>query len=359
MEHYDVVVVGAGAMGMSAGYHLAVKGLKTLLIDADDPPHRSGTHHGETRIIRHAYGEGREYTPMALRAQALWFELEKETGRKLFLPTGFLQTGDPKSQMLVEMRHSAQEHGLPVEILGAEAIRSRWPGLALPGSHIGCYEGDSGVLLCESCIAAYREAALARGAELKVMTHVLDIQADTDGATVVTRDASYRANALVLTAGKFAGPMLRSIGLTPALQPIRKSLSRVSFRFAGRHLLRISQHRRIRSQGRAARRGIPSRSRRRTASPLRRLPGGRTGCFAVRGALYARSFSDSGQRFIVHVHDDAGRTFYHRPAPRLSACSDWSGILGPRFQILQRHRQTLSEPGSQGGSRFRYIAFFA
>ncbi|MDB4865899.1 MAG: N-methyl-L-tryptophan oxidase [Cohnella sp.] len=225
MEHYDVIVVGAGAMGMSAGYHLAARGLKTLLIDADDPPHRSGTHHGETRIIRHAYGEGRGYTPMALRAQTLWYELEKETGRKLFLPTGFLQTGEPGSQMLAEMISSAQEHGLPVEILEADEIRSRWPGLALPDSQIGCYEGDSGVLLCESCVAAYREAALARGAKLKVMTQVLDIQADTDGATVVTRDASYRTNALVLTAGKFAGPMLRGMGLTPSLQPIRKTVA--------------------------------------------------------------------------------------------------------------------------------------
>ncbi|WP_052475998.1 N-methyl-L-tryptophan oxidase [Cohnella kolymensis] len=226
MEHYDVIVVGAGSMGMSSGYHLAAKGLRTLLIDANDPPHTSGSHHGETRIIRHAYGEGREYTPMALRAQKLWRDLEKETDRKLFIPTGFLQAGEPGSAMLTEMMDSAAEHNVPMEILVIEEIRRRWPALALPDSAIGCYERDSGVLLCEECIAAYRYAALARGAELKVNTRVTAIEPDPEGVIVTTADgASYRAEAAIVTAGKFAGPMLQSVGLAPPLQPIRKTVA--------------------------------------------------------------------------------------------------------------------------------------
>lgn len=42
-------------MGMSAGYYLARSGLKTLMIDAFDPPHTEGSHHGESRLIRHVY----------------------------------------------------------------------------------------------------------------------------------------------------------------------------------------------------------------------------------------------------------------------------------------------------------------
>ncbi|MFB9279481.1 N-methyl-L-tryptophan oxidase [Cohnella cellulosilytica] len=225
MERYDVIVVGAGAMGMSAGYHLAASGRRTLLIDADDPPHRGGAHHGETRIIRHAYGEGRAYTPMALRAQRLWKELERETGRRLFLPTGFLQTGEPGSAMLEEMRQSAAEHALPVESLDRAEIRRRWPTLALPDTHVGCYESGSGVLLCEACVGAYREAALARGAALLTNTLVVSIEPDAEGATVRTEAGVYRADSVVLTAGKFAGPLLGGIGLKPPLTPIRKTVA--------------------------------------------------------------------------------------------------------------------------------------
>lgn len=53
---YDVIVVGAGSMGMAAGYYLAKQGKKTLLIDAFDPPQENGSHSGDTRLIRHACG---------------------------------------------------------------------------------------------------------------------------------------------------------------------------------------------------------------------------------------------------------------------------------------------------------------
>jgi N-methyl-L-tryptophan oxidase len=48
---------------MATGYYLAKRGVKTLLIDAFDPPHSLGSHHGDTRMIRHAYGEGASYVP--------------------------------------------------------------------------------------------------------------------------------------------------------------------------------------------------------------------------------------------------------------------------------------------------------
>src|SRR5699024_5710539 len=93
-KHYSVIIVGAGSIGMAAGYYLGKQGIDTLLIDAHDPPHGSGSHHGETRLIRHASGEGAQYVPLALRAQELWYELEYEIGEKLFYPTGTLMVGE-------------------------------------------------------------------------------------------------------------------------------------------------------------------------------------------------------------------------------------------------------------------------
>lgn len=87
---YDVIVVGAGSMGMSAGYHLAKLGIKTLLIDAFDPPHQEGRHHGEPRLIRHAYHGGPAYVAMALRAHQLWNELEQATDTSLLIQSGVI-----------------------------------------------------------------------------------------------------------------------------------------------------------------------------------------------------------------------------------------------------------------------------
>jgi glycine/D-amino acid oxidase-like deaminating enzyme len=54
---YDVVVVGLGAMGSAAAYALAARGLRVLGLDRYRPPHRHGSHHGESRIIRKGYYE--------------------------------------------------------------------------------------------------------------------------------------------------------------------------------------------------------------------------------------------------------------------------------------------------------------
>src|SRR5699024_11332479 len=91
--HYVVIVIGAGSMGMAACYYLSKSGKKTLLLDAFDPPHHQGSHHGDTRIIRHAYGEGEEYVSFALKAQQLWNDLEEASGKQLFLQTGVLNMG--------------------------------------------------------------------------------------------------------------------------------------------------------------------------------------------------------------------------------------------------------------------------
>ncbi|GAK04938.1 monomeric sarcosine oxidase [Geomicrobium sp. JCM 19037] len=102
-QNFDVIIVGAGTMGMAAGYYLAKRSKKVLLIDQFDPPHEMGSHHGETRIIRHALGEGKAYTPLALRSQQLWEELQQVSGYDLFRQTGVLSFG-PKAPRLFKKR---------------------------------------------------------------------------------------------------------------------------------------------------------------------------------------------------------------------------------------------------------------
>ncbi|MEW7951093.1 FAD-dependent oxidoreductase, partial [Enterobacter hormaechei subsp. xiangfangensis] len=72
---YDLIIIGSGSVGSAAGYYATQAGLNVLMIDAHRPPHSEGSHHGDTRLIRHAYGEGERYVPLVLRAQTLWDEL--------------------------------------------------------------------------------------------------------------------------------------------------------------------------------------------------------------------------------------------------------------------------------------------
>lgn len=224
-KHFEVIVVGAGSMGMAAGYFLAKQGIKTLLIDAHDPPHAQGSHHGDTRIIRHAYGEGREYVPLALRSQELWDELEKMSHHKIFTRVGAMGFG-PKgeSPFIDEAIASGKEYNLEIDFLSGKEMNERWPGLTVPEDYIAFYEPNSGFLYSENCIRAYRELAEHHGAEFSVNNPVVDIEAFEDSVKVITKNGTFTADKLILSGGAWSGKIAKSLDLdlpiTPTRQPV-------------------------------------------------------------------------------------------------------------------------------------------
>ena len=74
--NYDVIVLGVGSMGSSACYYLAKRGVRVLGLEQFDVPHELGSHAGQSRIIRKAYGEGTDYVPLLERAYHNWKSLE-------------------------------------------------------------------------------------------------------------------------------------------------------------------------------------------------------------------------------------------------------------------------------------------
>ncbi|MBS4172698.1 N-methyl-L-tryptophan oxidase [Bacillus sp. FJAT-49736] len=223
--HYDVIVIGAGSMGMAAGYFLAKSGKKTLLLDSFNPPHNKGSHHGDTRIIRHAYGEGEEYVPLALKAQELWNELEEATGKELFLQTGVLNIGKEDSEFIQNIITSSKAYSLPVNVLSSKEVNSRWSGITIPDDYIGCYESTSGVLKCEDCIEAYRDLAVQFGAEIMTNSRVKEITNHGNNVTIKTEQNTFYADAIVIAAGAWSGKLLSKLDLNLPLKPVRKTFA--------------------------------------------------------------------------------------------------------------------------------------
>src|ERR1044072_1094243 len=100
MEKFGVIIVGLGAMGSAAAYHLARDGKRVLGLDRFAPPHALGSSHGHTRIIREAYFEHPLYVPLVQRAYELWTDLAKRSGRVLLQQTGGLMIGKPESAVV-------------------------------------------------------------------------------------------------------------------------------------------------------------------------------------------------------------------------------------------------------------------
>lgn len=114
------------------------------MIDAHMPPHQQGSHHGDTRLIRHAYGEGEKYVPLVLRAQTLWDELSTQNEEPIFVRSGVINLGPADSTFLATAAQSAKQWQLNVEQLDAAAIMARWPEIRVPENYIGLFEAESG-----------------------------------------------------------------------------------------------------------------------------------------------------------------------------------------------------------------------
>src|SRR6266487_4872096 len=154
---YDVAVIGAGAAGSSAIYHLAKTGKRILVIDKYIPPHNLGSSHGQSRIIREAYFESPVYVPLVQQAYELWYQLEKESGKKLFLKTGGLMLGKPDSKVVQGAALSALEYNLPYEYLNSTEIKKRFPGFNPAGDTVAIFEENAGILFPEECIGTNLE----------------------------------------------------------------------------------------------------------------------------------------------------------------------------------------------------------
>ncbi len=210
---YDAIVVGLGAMGSAATYHLSRRGVRVLGLDAHAPGHTLGSSHGESRIIRMAYKEHPDYVPLLRRAYRLWADLEEESGEPLLRITGGLFIGPPESGVVAGSLESARAHGLPHELLDSDETRRRYPALAPPDGHVALYEAAAGILYPERCVAAYLQGAVAAGAELRHEEPVVGWDATHSGVEVTTSQGRYVADRLVLTAGAWLGGLLQSLRL--------------------------------------------------------------------------------------------------------------------------------------------------
>ena len=210
-SHHDVLIVGLGAMGSSAAYHLCRRGVRVCGFDRFSPPHAMGSSHGQTRIIREAYFEDPIYVPMVRRAYELWRELEREAATPLLLETGGLMIGRPDSQLVSGARASAEQYGLEHEILGCSDISRRFPAFRPEHDMVAVYEPRAGILFPEACVQAQLSRARACGAQIHSDEPVLRWQAGANGVSVKTERASYSADLLIVTAGAWARQLLAEL----------------------------------------------------------------------------------------------------------------------------------------------------
>ena len=218
MERYDTIVVGLGGMGSAAAFHVAQRGRRVLGLEQFTLAHDRGSSHGRSRVTRQAYFENPAYVPLLGRANELWSQLQRDSGKRLIEITGGLMLGPPHGGVVQGTLASARMHGLPHEVLDAPEVRRRFPAFSIEDGTVGVLDEVAGVLFPEECIRAHAAAATKAGATLHWQEPVVSWKATGDSVEVETAGARYVAGTLVLCAGPWMGDLLADLRLPLAVE---------------------------------------------------------------------------------------------------------------------------------------------
>src|ERR1700761_2057059 len=133
---YDVVVIGGGAMGLSAAYHCAKAGQRVLVLERFNFFNQSGSSNDLVRMFRTMYTQD-FMADLAKASIGLWSDLETDAGEQLILMSGLLNFGDPtyssgpEGTLLAPIKN-LERLGMAYRTLTAAEIMAEYPLTGLP-----------------------------------------------------------------------------------------------------------------------------------------------------------------------------------------------------------------------------------
>jgi sarcosine oxidase len=193
----EVVVVGAGVMGLATARALARARRDVLLCEQFALGHGRGSSHGTSRIFRLSY-PAREWVERAQQALPLWRELEAEAGETLLELHGSIDLGDWGAN-----RDALAAAGAEHELLDRAEAERRF-GLVLGPGEQALYQPQGGIALAERTLAVLAESVRAHGGRIAAETRVVSVDEAPGGVRVELEDATLTAAAAVVTAGAWA-----------------------------------------------------------------------------------------------------------------------------------------------------------
>ncbi|MEV0381106.1 N-methyl-L-tryptophan oxidase [Nonomuraea sp. NPDC050643] len=225
METFEVAVVGMGALGSAAAYHLARKSAGVVAFEQFELGHVRGASHDTSRIIRTSYGAP-EYVRLARSAYRDWADFEAVAGERFVTVTGglvFCPADGPYSAG--DFASSLDAVGIPYELLGAAEVNARWPRFSIPGNVRTIYTPDSGIVHASRSVAALQMQARAHGAVIRDRTRVERLTPDGSGVIVHTANGDVRAGKVILAADAWTNTLLEPLGAAVPLVTMQEQVT--------------------------------------------------------------------------------------------------------------------------------------
>lgn len=215
----EVIIVGGGVVGTSTAFHLAERGVKTVLFDRGEIAGASSGKSGA--LVRMHYTDpyqGR-LANESLPYFAGWSE-RVGVGDCGFARSGVIITATPRNiDALRANVRMLQSVGVNTCIINGDDVKRLQPWADPEGLEVCGFEPDSGCAMPKATAESFAEAARRMGADIRTNQKVRSIR--TEGGRVVgvsTEDGDWNAPQVIICAGVWSLPLLAPLGVEPPIK---------------------------------------------------------------------------------------------------------------------------------------------
>ena len=221
MKHYDIVIVGAGSVGLPLSYYCATKGLKVCVIDREASWGR-GQNRAAIGGLRATHSEPAKIG-IAKESIDIVSKLGRQAGVDVEWRSGgylYVAYDEEREKTFRELLVKQKAAGLGIDWIGPERVSELAPGITTEGLRGGTYSPGDGYASPLQTSTAFHRLAMDAGVEFRFREKVTGIVVEGGRvARLVTDLGDYAADLYVNASGADAAEIAGLAGFTVPVRP--------------------------------------------------------------------------------------------------------------------------------------------
>jgi sarcosine oxidase subunit beta len=223
----NIIIIGGGVMGASTAYHLALKGVKGILLLEKEPFFGQGATGRCAGGVRYQFSTEANIR-LSLASLPMLERFEEEIDQQIdYRKCGYLIMLTKQEEIDIFEANMLLQHKLGVETewWTGDQVRDRLPMMRLEDVIAGTFNSRDGLVDPNSVVMGYIKAANRLGVQTLTGIEVAGILTLAEQVTgVVTSNGNVSAPVIVNTAGPWAGQVARLAGVEIPLIPLRRQM---------------------------------------------------------------------------------------------------------------------------------------
>ena len=221
LNQYDVIIAGAGSIGVPTAMVLGEMGVKTLVLDMNPSPGQGENKHAIGGIrATHSNPAKIETCLRSLEIFSTWENLHGDDIE--WLEGGYLFPAyrEQEEKSLKKILPTQKNHGLNIDYVKPERVQEVVPGINPKGLRGGTFSPNDGSASPLLAINAFYRYAVGLGVEFRFNEKVVSIQIKNGRIKGIETDVSaYQAPVVIDSAGPFSPALCRTAGVDMSMTP--------------------------------------------------------------------------------------------------------------------------------------------